>query len=221
MVRIKHRYLLLHILYPDSSDRQSKSTSSTDKSLPDIVQFHSPSPDDLTPQLLALAIKDQVQYLYGDYGLGLVSSGLVGTISIPSTAISPNLQLTKPPVKYLSPATSTAIIRCSRNHFRLVWAALSFMTQLPHTRSQKHPRPCVMQVVRVSGTIKKAEEEAIRRAKDAILKGREDGQTETDGLIALLGKEDEQVPIHAKGGMSSGMDVDEDDEIAMDSDEDG
>jgi ribonuclease P/MRP protein subunit POP5 len=68
-------------------------------------------------------------------------------------------------VKYFSPATSTAIIRVSRDHYRLVWAALTFSLQLP-----KIGQPCVLQVVRVSGTIRKAEEETIRRAQLAIRK---------------------------------------------------
>ena len=83
MVRIKHRYLLVYILSPSTPDCKTKNPQPTDKTLPDVVQFHNPSPDDLTPQLFARAIKDQVQYLYGDYGLGLVSSSLVGT-SLPS-----------------------------------------------------------------------------------------------------------------------------------------
>jgi hypothetical protein len=44
----------------------------------------------------------------------------------------------------------------------MVWAALSFTTHLPLKSSNL---PCVIQVVRVSGTIRKAEEEAIRRAR--------------------------------------------------------
>ena len=91
-------------------------------------------------------------------------------------------------VKYLSPATSTAIVRCSRAHYRLVWAALSFVTQLPKTERQGSPQACVFQVVRVSGTIKKAEEEAIRRARAAILKAqRVSSEGATDGLQAILG----------------------------------
>ena len=77
MVRIKHRYLLVHILYPDPADPNAKSSSLTlGKNFPDLVQFHRPSPNDLTPQLFARAIKDQVLLLYGDYGLGLVTSSL-------------------------------------------------------------------------------------------------------------------------------------------------
>jgi ribonuclease P/MRP protein subunit POP5 len=44
----------------------------------------------------------------------------------------------------------------------MVWAALAFTTSLPLKSADL---PCVMQVVRVSGTIRKAEEEAIRRAR--------------------------------------------------------
>jgi ribonuclease P/MRP protein subunit POP5 len=44
----------------------------------------------------------------------------------------------------------------------MVWAALSFTTHLPLKPANL---PCVIQVVRVSGTIRKAEEEAIRRAR--------------------------------------------------------
>ena len=72
------------------------------------------------------------------------------------------------PVKYFSNATSTFIIRVSRDHYRLVWAALSFTTKLP-----PGAKPCVMRVVRVSGTIRKAEEEAIRRARDSALRAQQ------------------------------------------------
>lgn len=65
-------------------------------------------------------------------------------------------------VKYCSQATSTAIIRVARAHYRMVWAALAFTTSLPLKSADL---PCVIQVVRVSGTIRKAEEEAIRRAR--------------------------------------------------------
>lgn len=193
MVRIKHRYLLIHILYPDSGDPKAKIPSSfSEQTLPDLVQFHRPSPNDLTPQLLARTIRDQVLLLYGDYGLGLVSSSLN--------------------IKYLSPATSTAIIRCSRAHYRLVWAALSFLTQLPKTSKQGQPKACAIQVVRVSGTIKKSEEEAIRRARAAILRAkRESGEGTTDGLLGILGGDDEEV-LNGGGNMTAGSDVSDDDD---------
>ena len=180
MVRIKHRYLLIHILSPESDDiRTPKSTGS----IPDGVQFHAPSPDSLTPQLLSRLIREQVSLLYGDYGLGLVSSSLK--------------------ILYLSPATSTAIVRVARDHYRLVWAALAFITQVPN--AGKAPKQCVMRVVRVSGTVRKAEEEAIRRARVAILKAR--GENGVDELTAMLGKGKDEA-----GSGSEIMDVDESDE---------
>lgn len=111
------------------------------------------------------------------------------------------------PVKYFSPATSAAIIRVSRDHYRLVWAALTFITNLPKSLNQ----PCVVQVVRVSGTIKKAEEEAIRRARISIrraqrasTKGKDvaafgplrttDAQGEDDDFAMINGIEDRDGP---------------------------
>lgn len=163
MVRIKNRYLLVHILSPDFTPSSALKTS--DQALPAVVEFHRPCPDTLDSRLFAQMIREQVSLMYGDYGLGLVSGSLK--------------------IIYLSTATSTVIVKVVRDHYRLVWAALSFMTQLPD-RTKGPPRACVMRVVRVSGTIKKAEEEAVRRAREAILKAR--GESGGDGLAALLRK---------------------------------
>lgn len=76
-------------------------------------------------------------------------------------------------VKYLSPATSTFILRVSRAYFRLVWAALTFMDCVP----VRNGKPCTFRVVHVSGTIRKVEEEAIRRARNLCFAVR-DGQSE-------------------------------------------
>src|SRR4051794_33817806 len=84
----------------------------------------------------------------------------------------PDISLMNIAVKYLSPATSTAIVRCPRAGFRLVWSALTYMSGLPASASRasghgRHgksgapstpavggdgPRDCVFRVVRVSGT---------------------------------------------------------------------
>jgi ribonuclease P/MRP protein subunit POP5 len=72
-------------------------------------------------------------------------------------------------VKYLSHATSTFILRITRDHFRFVWAALTFMNRVPI----KDGLPCIFRVVRVSGTIRKVEEEAIRRARLMVLAAEE------------------------------------------------
>jgi ribonuclease P/MRP protein subunit POP5 len=94
-------------------------------------------------------------------------------------------------VKYLSPATSTFIIRVSRAHYRIAWAALSFMKTIP----VKNGRRCVFRVVRVSGTIRKAEEEAIRSAREMILRARrETGQQSAATLDTILGKQNDPKP---------------------------
>lgn len=114
-------------------------------------------------------------------------------------------------MKYLSPATSTAIIRVSRAHYRLVWAALSFVTRLPRPIDQA----CVIQVVRVSGTIRKAEEEAIRRAKAAILRATAQGKGSDFALGKMLGSK--SLGNKTKAGASKGIESD-DDEDEMDED---
>ena len=187
MVRIKNRYLLVHILSPDLGP--SSASKNSDQALPAVVEFHRPSPDTLDTRLFAQMIREQISLMYGDYGLGLVSGSLK--------------------IIYLSTATSTVIVKVARDHYRLVWAALSFITQLPDRA--KGPRACVMRVVRVSGTIKKAEEEAIRRAREAILKAQ--GEVGGDSLAALLGKGGV-----ADGKDSAGMGVDgSDDEDELES----
>ncbi|KAK7609256.1 Rpp14/Pop5 family-domain-containing protein [Phyllosticta paracitricarpa] len=159
MVRLKHRYLLVNFLYPSPA-----TTLKTPNALPNVIQFHQPSSDRLTGGYLVKLIRDSIVDLFGDHGAGITHG---------------NLQ-----VKYLSPATSTAIIRVARSHYRLVWAALSFLTRLAEPVNQS----CVVQVVRVSGTIRKAEEEAIRRAKQSVLRAREKLGDSAAAAEALLTK---------------------------------
>ena len=100
------------------------------------------------------------------------------------------------------------------------------MTQLPRTSKYDPAQPCVMQVVRVSGTIKKAEEEAIRRARAAILRAkRENGDGSTDDVMGMLNQlDDDALGLSGKGKNkgTAGSDLsDEDDELEMDSKDDG
>lgn len=76
-------------------------------------------------------------------------------------------------------------------------------------------------MVRVSGTIKKAEEEAIRRARAAILKAKRGFNNGIgDGLEAILGAPDDGRCKDRKEAeaMEGIEDIDEDDEV---SDSDG
>ncbi|KAF2829253.1 hypothetical protein CC86DRAFT_187269 [Ophiobolus disseminans] len=137
MVRVKYRYLVVNILYPEPPETRKTQ-------LPDLVQVYSPTPDAFHAGLFVRLIREQVEELFGDYGMGMISSGLK--------------------INYWSPSTSTAIIRCPRDHYEMVWAALTYVTHLPKPVEQ----PVVMRIVRVSGTIKKAEEEVIRRSQQII-----------------------------------------------------
>lgn len=86
-------------------------------------------------------------------------------------------------VNYYSPSTSTAIIRCPRDHYEMVWAALTYTTRLPRPLDNI---PVVIRVVRVSGTIKKAEEEVIRQSQDIVRRARAwDGEGETPMLQSV------------------------------------
>lgn len=153
MVRIKHRYLLLNILYPELP-----ATRGQNLTVPESLKFHSPSPNHFNAPFLLSHLRHCISNLFGDCGLGLAAGSLK--------------------VVYISPATSTAIIRCPRQHFRVVWAALTFMNELPGSKRGDMNTRCVIQVVRVSGTIRKSEEELVRRARREVVraKGMQDGQ---------------------------------------------
>lgn len=85
-------------------------------------------------------------------------------------------------VKYLSTATSTFILRVSRAYFRLVWAALTFMDCVP----VRNGKPCTFRVVHVSGTIRKVEEEAIRRARNLCFAVRDENSGKVEDPLGNL-----------------------------------
>ncbi|KAF2263336.1 hypothetical protein CC78DRAFT_581620 [Lojkania enalia] len=158
MVRVKNRYLTVNLLYPAASP--SKST----EALPELLHIHQPTPDEFGPGKLIHAVREGVGELFGDYGMGMVNTSLK--------------------VVYHSTATSTSIVRCPQAHYQMVWAALTFMTKLPKPIGI----PVVVRVVRVSGTIKKAEEEVIRRARDIIVRAKmaEQGIAEGESMREIV-----------------------------------
>lgn len=81
MVRLKHRYLLINILYPESA-ANSTGLQAKDVAAPDTIQFHQPTSDKLTPQLLARMVREGVAELFGDYGSGMSAASLVGMPSL-------------------------------------------------------------------------------------------------------------------------------------------
>ena len=84
MVRIKHRYLLINILYPDNKDPVA--LRSADETLENCytIQFRRPSDDRVDARLLLRVVRDCVADLFGDYGSGKVASSLQGTVEQPA-----------------------------------------------------------------------------------------------------------------------------------------
>ncbi|KAI1611026.1 Rpp14 family [Exophiala viscosa] len=156
MVRIKHRYLLFNILYPNPPQATALPSSQP----PSYILFSRPSPNHLTSQLLISSIRSSIQSVFGDYGVSVTQSGMR--------------------IVYFSPGTSTVILRVPRAHFRLVWASLTFMDTLPGASRNDAPVRCVVRVVRVSGTIRKSEEEVLRRARREIVRAKREGRDADD-----------------------------------------
>ncbi|KAI6091262.1 Rpp14 family protein [Hypoxylon rubiginosum] len=121
--------------------------------IPDVVVLNQPTTDQLNPGALLRGIRAEVASLFGDYGSGAIEGGGLS-------------------VKYFSHATSTFILRTTRSSYRIAWAALTFMNSIPI----RNGNPCIFRVVHVSGTMRKAEEEAIRRARDLIFAAENDGK---------------------------------------------
>lgn len=74
MVRIKERYLLVNIVYPEAAKDQSKSN------LPDLLVYNQPTTNNCNGRTLHHAIKAEVATLFGDYGAGAVERSLRGLL---------------------------------------------------------------------------------------------------------------------------------------------
>lgn len=72
MVRIKERYLLVNIIYPEAAKDRSKSN------LPDLLVYNQPTTNNCNGRTLHQAIKAEVANLFGDYGAGAVERSLRG-----------------------------------------------------------------------------------------------------------------------------------------------
>lgn len=81
MVRVKHRYLLVNILYPDPNVQNVRILKDAANDIPYSVRFRHPSSDQLTARLLAQVIRDGVVDLFGDYGAGKIAGSLQGVYS--------------------------------------------------------------------------------------------------------------------------------------------
>lgn len=157
MVRLKSRYVLFEVLYPQTSP------SSADSSREDIVlRGHRPSPADITGKVLLQEIRRSLQLHLGDYGSGKVCS---------------LLQL-----KYWSNNTSTGILRCHREDVYLLLTGLFFLRELGNDNLRVIVNP-----VKVSGTIKKVEQYAMRRSDRMVALVRKgSARAATDDALQLF-----------------------------------
>lgn len=166
MVRIKNRYVLVQILYPCNIPTATPNPSSIPARSSTVTSLYAPTPDCVTSQILIRQLRNSLSTLFGEHGLASCSNGLT--------------------IKYWSNATSVFIVRCRRECLRLVWAAICFSHNLrddkvassskgassgcdafrlpEHYESQE----VVMRVLRVSGTIKKCEQEAVKKARELL-----------------------------------------------------
>lgn len=186
MVRIKNRHLLVQILHPNLlafpasplANTQTTATPQSSSAQPTaphhhlLTTLHAPIPDYINPPHVLRLLRAQIQLLYGEHGLASCSPGLA--------------------VKYFSNATATFIVRCRREVVRLVWGAVCFVKGLgvlgeraPGGRrgagKSAAEGEIVMRVVRVSGTMRKCQEEAVRRARGLL--GRVRGLEEVRELV--------------------------------------
>lgn len=81
----------------------------------------------------------------------------------------------------------------------------------------KNGKSCVFRVVRVSGTVRKAEEETIRRARELILKARREmGEQSDSTLDNIFGKADNLANSTNDSLMVDRDDSEEDEELSDD-----
>ncbi|QID83185.1 RNA-binding protein pop5 [Saccharomyces pastorianus] len=133
MVRLKSRYILFEILYPPTDISVEESLSKGDI----LLSHHRASPAEVSIKAIIQEIRRSLSLNLGDYG---------------SAKCSSLLQL-----KYFSNRTSTGIIRCHREDCDLVIMALMLMSKIGDVGG------LIVNPVKVSGTIKKIEQFAIRR----------------------------------------------------------
>lgn len=95
-----------------------------------------------------------------------------------------------------------------------MWAALTMLDRVPTKNGSG--KPCIFRVVRVSGTIKKAEQEAVRRARMLVLAAKDEiAGKSPDALGSLFGIKDsanDVAMVDAHDESDSGADLDDDDD---------
>ncbi|GMG38276.1 unnamed protein product [Ambrosiozyma monospora] len=135
MVRLKSRYILFEILYPDTLSSPTSLNFTTQSQA--ILSLHQPSNPTITPKSLVQLIRLSLAKNFGTLG---------SSTSIPLS------------LKYFSHQTSTGIIRINQENVRLLLASLFFITSIGGQN-------CIFNVVCVSGSIKQCENKSSARSR--------------------------------------------------------
>ncbi|CDO95316.1 unnamed protein product [Kluyveromyces dobzhanskii CBS 2104] len=128
MVRLKSRYILFEILYPDVNDEFETVPNVTKKDI--LTGHHKVSPNSINVKSIMQELRKQLQINFGDFGLGKATALLQ--------------------IKYFSNRTSTGIIRCGHDDHQYILMALALINQIENIGS------VILNPVKVSGTIKKS-----------------------------------------------------------------
>ncbi|CAH1758205.1 2991_t:CDS:2 [Entrophospora sp. SA101] len=133
MVRLKNRWLLFELIFEDSLQQQTITSPYSSQTVS----------EGISSKDIYNVVKESIQNNFGDYGTGCVS-----------VSIS---------VKYFSSHTNIGVLRISRDHYHMVWCALTFITQVKS-------KNCLLRILHIGGTIKQCQLSAIEYDKDQILK---------------------------------------------------
>lgn len=172
MVRLKHRYILFDILYPPVSiprngTQKKKFSTFCEDPKETLLSLHASSPTSINSKVIVNILRNAVQEHFGELSAGGVGLSII--------------------VKYFSNKTSTGIIRCNRQDFQKVMAAIALVTKVDNYDA-------VMRCVHVSGTIKKCEQFSIRRNKELIIQlgMNEEMKSGLDELVAMFKNDGEE-----------------------------
>ncbi|CCH61243.1 hypothetical protein TBLA_0E01890 [Henningerozyma blattae CBS 6284] len=168
MVRLKSRYILFEILTP---------TDIQDLKEYDSLSLRQLTPVEINSRILLNEIRRSLQVNFGDYGSAKVNSLIH--------------------IKYFSNMTSTGIIRCLREDVDLVVSAMALVKNINGLGVSTNSillNDIIINPVKISGTIKKIEQYAIKRnAKLLRLVQKENSGGKNQLLVDFSGISDKDV----------------------------
>ncbi|KAI9230974.1 MAG: Rpp14/Pop5 family-domain-containing protein [Piptocephalis tieghemiana] len=126
-------------------------------------------PEPLNRHELTGIIRDAIEANFGEYGIGCIQGQLLA--------------------RYFSPHTGIGILRAPRDHFRMVWAAITFMEKIKE-------RPCAIRVLHCSGTVKKSQLYVINHQRNTLLHLSTGKDSHLLERKRLLGERDRDIKMH-------------------------